>query len=70
MKRLQILRRRGQAATAVGVFRETYVVAPDRMENIYDAMTPILLGRAVGAVPVSQSRNSFRERIRGPVPET
>jgi hypothetical protein len=33
MKRLQILRRRGQAATAVGVFRETYVVAPDRMET-------------------------------------
>jgi len=62
--------RRGRAATAAGVFHETYLVAPDRMETIYDAMTPVLLGQAIEAVPVSHSRNSSRERIRGPVPET
>lgn len=58
-------RRRGQAATAVGVYHETYVVAPDRMETIYDAMPPILLGRAIGAVPVMRGRNRSRERLRG-----
>jgi hypothetical protein len=60
--------RGGKAATAVGVFHETYVVAPDRMETIYDAMPVILLGQATRPVPVSQSRNSSRERLRGPKP--
>jgi hypothetical protein len=58
--------RRGRAAATVGVFHETYVVAPDRMETIYDAMPPILLGSATRAVAVSRSRNSSRERLRGP----
>jgi hypothetical protein len=58
--------RHGRAATVVGVFHETYVVAPDRMETIYDAMTPILLGKAIGSAPVSRNRNSSRDRIRGP----
>ena len=62
--------RREAAAQAVGVFHETYVVAPDRMETIYAAMQPILLGQAIGAAPVSRSRNSSRERIRGPRPAT
>jgi Domain of unknown function (DUF4188) len=60
--------RRGKAATAAGVFHETYVVAPDRMETIYDAMPPILLGKATRTVAVSRSRNSSRERLRGPQP--
>lgn len=60
--------RRGRAATVVGVYHETYVVAPGRMETIYDAMTPILLGKAIGTSPVSLSRNTSRERIRGPQP--
>jgi Domain of unknown function (DUF4188) len=58
--------RRGRAAKTVGVFHETYVVAPDRMETIYDAMPPILLGNATRAAAVSRSRNSSRERLRGP----
>jgi hypothetical protein len=60
--------RRGRAATAVGVFHETYVVAPDRMETIYDAVPPILLGKATSSVAVSRGRNSSRERLRGPQP--
>ena len=54
-------RRRGRAATAVGVFHETYVVAPNRMETIYDAMTPILLGRP-------PARCWPRSRCTGPRP--
>jgi hypothetical protein len=60
--------RRGKAAAVVGVYHETYVVAPDRMETIYDAMPPILLGKAIGAAAVSRNRNTSRDRLRGPQP--
>jgi hypothetical protein len=38
----------------------SYVVPPGRMEPSYDAMSPILLGKAIGAVPVTRNRNSSR----------
>lgn len=48
---------------AVGIFHETYVVAPGEHESIYVAMPPFGLGKASGLREATGGRDSARERM-------
>ena len=48
----------------VGIFHETYRVAPGDHETIYANMPPILLGKAAGLSPVAAARDSARARMQ------
>ena len=57
-------KRAGAAGAAVGLFHETYPVQPGQAESIYiDMPDGFGLGGAVGAVPVSGSRDAARRRL-------
>jgi hypothetical protein len=47
----------------VGIYHETYRVAPGQYENVYVNMPPTLLGEVAPLVPVSGGRNSARGRM-------
>lgn len=47
----------------VGIFHETYKVAPGSYENIYANMPPMLLGRVTGLVPVRGAYEGARGRL-------
>ena len=53
----------------VGIFHETYRVAPGDFENIYANMPPILLGRAAGLAPVRGAWEGARGRLGADAPE-
>lgn len=48
----------------VGIYHETYTVAGSAHETLYANMPPFGLGRFVGTVPATGSRNAARERLR------
>lgn len=48
---------------AVGIWHETYGVAPGRFESIYVNMPPFGLGKAGSVVPASGNRKSARGRL-------
>lgn len=48
----------------VGIYHETYAVAPGAHETVYANMPPFGLGRFAGVVPATGSRNAARERMR------
>jgi hypothetical protein len=52
---------------AVGIWHETYRVAPGAYENIYMNMPAYGLGRAGTLAPVGAGRERARERIEGSV---
>ena len=52
----------------VGIFHETYRVAPGDYENIYANMPPILLGRAFGLAPVRGALEGARSRMATKTP--
>jgi hypothetical protein len=56
-------RRVGAAGGDVGIWHETYRVAPGMWETIYAGMPPIGLGKATTLVPVRAGRNRSRERL-------
>lgn len=50
------------ASGDVGIWHETYVVAPGQYENIYGSMSAFGLGRIGRLVPVSERRDSAKQR--------
>jgi len=48
---------------AVGIWHETYSIAPGRFESIYVNMPPFGLGKAGSLVPAIGKRNSARDRL-------
>jgi hypothetical protein len=48
---------------AVGIFHETYVVGPGRVETLYANMPPYGLAAAVGPVPVASRGQSAAHRM-------
>lgn len=48
---------------AVGIWHETYSIAPGRFESIYVNMPPFGLGKAGSLVPAMGKRNSARDRL-------
>lgn len=48
---------------AVGIWHETLVIEPGRMECIYGNMPPIGLGAALGTVPATGRRDSAAGRL-------
>jgi hypothetical protein len=58
-------RRVGAASGDVGIWHETYRVAPGAWETIYASMPPIGLGKATTLVPVRAGRDRARERLVG-----
>ena len=48
----------------VGIFHETYRVAPGDYETVYANMPPILLGRAAALVPAQGARENARGRLQ------
>jgi hypothetical protein len=56
-------RRVRDARGAVGIWHETYVVAPGAHETIYVDMPAQGLPRAVGAEPIDAPRTSSRQRL-------
>ena len=56
-------RRSAAAPGAVGIFHETYVVAPANVESLYVSMPDGFgLGGAVGTIPVTGSLDAARQR--------
>jgi len=49
----------------VGIWHETYQVRAGEYETIYSGMPPFGLGSAAKLVPISDKRESARERIAG-----
>jgi hypothetical protein len=47
----------------VGIFHETYRVAPGDYETVYANMPPLLLGRAAGIAKAAGSRETARGRL-------
>ncbi len=58
--------RRVRKTNAVGVWHETYLVAPGAHESIYVNMPPFGLGAAVGERPATGDRASARNRLQRP----
>lgn len=56
-------KRVGRSRGDVGIWHETYRVAPGQYETVYSGMPPTGLGKASKLVPVSGKRESARERI-------
>jgi hypothetical protein len=54
---------------AVGIWHETYRVAPGAYETLYGWMPAFGLGKAGRLVPVGAGRGSARERMRGEAAE-
>ena len=52
----------------VGIFHETYRVAPGDYETIYANMPPILLGRVAGLAPVRGAWEGARGRLGADAP--
>ena len=50
---------------SVGIWHETYVVAPGTYENVYVNMPPFGLGRAGTTYPATGRRQSAAARLRG-----
>ncbi|MDR3510921.1 MAG: DUF4188 domain-containing protein [Caulobacteraceae bacterium] len=48
----------------VGIWHETYLVAPGRYENIYNNMPPYGLGLAGALTDAVGARQAARQRIR------
>jgi hypothetical protein len=48
----------------VGIFHETYRVAPGDYETVYANMPPVMLGRAAGLVEAEGARRSARGRLQ------
>jgi hypothetical protein len=55
--------RRVGASGEVGIWHETYVVPPRKLETIYGNMPPFGLAAATAAVPVGRGRRSARDRL-------
>lgn len=51
----------------VGIWHETYLIAPGRHETIYNGMPPFGLGKATRLVPATGNRAAARERLRAPL---
>lgn len=56
-------RRIRQSRGAVGIWHETYKIAPGHHESIYYAMPAMGLGRAGRLVPVARGKASARQRL-------
>lgn len=54
---------------AVGIWHETYKIAPGSYETLYGNMPAFGLGRAGRLTPVGAGRGSARERLRGELAE-
>ena len=52
----------------VGIWHETYMVRAGEYETIYGSMPRVGLAKAGAHVPISQARDSARERIQAEVP--
>ena len=50
----------------VGIWHETYVVAPNAFETMYVNMPPFGLGKAARLVPATGSRQTAEGRLRSP----
>ena len=48
----------------VGIWHETYLIAPGRHESIYNNMPPFGLGAASGLVDATGARNAAKQRLR------
>ena len=57
------------ASGTVGIFHETYSVAPGGYETIYANMPSFGLGRVAGVVPATGSREQARARMRSSLTE-
>ncbi len=57
-------RRARQAAGAVGIWHETYVVPAGAYETIYVSMPPFGLGAATGVIPVGRRGERADARLR------
>ena len=55
----------GGSRDDVGIWHETYQVRAGEYETIYSGMPPFGLGSAAKLVPISDKRESARERIAG-----
>ena len=51
----------------VGIWHETYIVAPDRYETVYNNMPRFGLGRAGEVVDAAGHRQAARQRLRATV---
>jgi hypothetical protein len=58
-------KRVGAASGDVGIWHETYRIAPGNWETIYAGMPPIGLGAASSLVPLRGGRDRSRGRLRG-----
>jgi hypothetical protein len=59
----EFYRRAGRAAGAVGIFHETFTVAPGSVESLYvDVPAGFGLGGAVGTIPVTGALRTARQR--------
>lgn len=55
---------------SVGIYHETYIVAPGGYETVYANMPPIGLGAVGGVMPATGKRNAAKDRLRaGAAPE-
>jgi hypothetical protein len=52
---------------SVGIWHETFVVAPGQFETVYGNMPRVGLSAATTHVPVGAGRGTARERLRGEV---
>jgi Domain of unknown function (DUF4188) len=57
---------RARRARGVGIFHETYVVAPGTVESLSVSMPPFSLGAAHGTVTVADRRAAARGRLSDP----
>ncbi len=55
--------RRLRRSRAVGIWHETYSVAPGAYESLYVDMAPTGLGKLVGVVPATGARKNARQRL-------
>ncbi len=63
-------KRIGAGSGDVGIWHETYRVAPGQWETIYASMPKTGLGKATALVPVAAQRDGARQRLAPSRPDT
>jgi len=53
----------GAASGDVGIWHETYRIAPGQWEAVYGGMPAIGLGKATAVVPIAHHRDAARQRL-------
>ena len=51
---------------AIGIWHETYTLAPENCENIYRNMPAFGLGGAIGVLPATTRMGGLRDPFAGP----